>query len=103
MEAAPCGIIQVSLDRAILKANSVAQDVLGLMFDELSRRFVAGFESETFREDGSVCPAHEHPVSKYLATDQPRPPTHHRCAPSGRTDGMGVFTAIPVSDPESVR
>ena len=42
IEGVPCGIVQVSLEGAILKANSVAQNVLGLTFDELSRRFVAG-------------------------------------------------------------
>ena len=77
IEDAPCGIVQVSLEGAILKANSVAQKVLGLTFDELSRRFVAGFESETFWEDGSVCAAQDHPVSKCLPLTNPslRPPS----------------------------
>ena len=101
MEAAPCGILQVSLEGAMLKANSVAQKVLGQKFNELSQRFVAGLESETFWEDGSVCAAQDHPVSKCLTSHQPQPATTIGLR---RTDGRmawGVFTAVPMSDPET--
>ena len=75
IEAAPCGIVQVSLEGVILKANPVAQMVLGLTFEEHSRRYAVGFESETFWEDGSVCALQDHPVSKCLTTHQPQPAT----------------------------
>ena len=101
MEAAPCGIVQVSLDGAILKANSVAQDFLGLTFDELSQRFVPGFGSEIFWENGSVCPEQDHPVSKCLATHQPQPATTIGVRRADGRMAWGVFTTIPVSDPES--
>ena len=101
IEGVPCGIIQVSLEGAILKANSVAQNVLGLTFDELSRRFVADFESETFWEDGSVCAAQDHPVSKCLATHQPQPATTIGVRRADGRMAWGIFTAIPVSDPET--
>ncbi len=101
MEAAPCGIVQVSLDGAILKANSVAQDVLGLTFDEISRCFVAGLKSETFWENGSVCPEQDHPVSKCLATHQPQPATTIGVRRADGRMAWGVFTTTPLSDPES--
>jgi len=101
IEGSPCGIVEVSLEGAILKANSVAQKVLGLTFDELSRRFVAGFESETFWEDGSVCAGQDHPVSKCLATHQPQPATTLGVRRADGRMAWGIFTAIPVSDPET--
>ena len=101
IEGVPCGIVQVSLEGAVLKANSVAQKVLGLTFDELSQRFVAGFESETFWEDGSVCAAQDHAVSKCLATHQPQPPTTIGVRRADGRMAWGIFTAMPVSDPET--
>jgi PAS domain S-box-containing protein len=101
IESVPCGIVQVSLEGAILKANPVAQKVLGLIFDELSRRFVAGFESETFWEDGSICAAQDHPVSKCLATHQAQPATTLGVRLADGRMIWGIFTANPVSDPET--
>ncbi len=79
----------------------MAQDVLGLTFDELSRRFVAGLGSETFWEDGSVCAEQDHPVSKCLATHQPQPATTIGVRRADGRIAWGIFTAIPVSDPET--
>ena len=101
IEDAPCGIVQVSLEGAILKANSVAQKVLGLIFDELSGCFVAGLESETFWEDGSVCAAQHHPMSKCLTSHQPQPATTIGLRRADGRMAWGVFTAVPVSDPET--
>ena len=101
IEAAPCGIVQVSLDGAILKANSVAQDVLGLTFEEHSRRYAVGFESETFWEDGSVCALQDHPVSKCLAIHQPQPATTIGVRRADGRMAWVIITAFPVSDPET--
>jgi PAS domain S-box-containing protein len=101
IEAAPCGIVQVSLDGAILNANSVAQKILELTFDELPRRFVAGRDSEAIWEDGSVCAAQDHPVSKCLATHQPQPAITIGLRRANGGIAWGVFTTIPVSDPET--
>src|SRR5258706_16136494 len=73
IEGAPCGIFEISLTGAILKANAVAQNVLGLKFDRTSRRFVGEFESQTFWEDGSICATQDHPAAKCLATHQSQP------------------------------
>jgi len=94
----PCGIVQVSLEGDILEANFVAQSVLGLTFDEATGRFVAGCESVTFLEDGSVCPEQDHPLSKCLATRQPQAATTIGVR---RVDGRiswGIVTVIPTSN-----
>jgi PAS domain S-box-containing protein len=101
IESVPCGIVQVSLEGAILKANPVAQKVLGLTFDELSRRFVGGFESETFWEDGRICAAQDHPVSRCLATHQAQPATTLGVRRADGRMAWAIFTANPVSDPET--
>jgi two-component system cell cycle sensor histidine kinase/response regulator CckA len=101
IEAAPCGILQVSLEGAILKANSVAQNVLELTLDELSRRFVASFESETILEDGSVCAAQDRPVSKCLATHQAQPATTIGLRRADGRMAWVVFSVSPVSNPET--
>ncbi len=101
IEAVPCGLVVVSREGAILKANTVAQDILGLSFDELTKRFVSDFEPETFWENGTACPVEDYPVSKCLATWQPQPATTIGVR---RPDGQvswAIFTAIPFSEPET--
>ena len=98
VDSVPCGIVQVSLEGDILEANAVAQSVLGLTFDEATRRFVARCESITLLEDGSVCPAQDHPLSKCLATRQPQPATTIGVR---RVDGRiswRIVTVIPTSN-----
>ena len=98
VDSVPCGIVQVSLEGEILEANSVARTVLGLTFDQATRRFVARCESIALLEDGSVCPAQDHPVSKCLATRQPQPATTIGVR---RVDGQiswGIVTVVPTSN-----
>ena len=101
IEAVPCGIVQVSRDGGIVEANSVAQDVLGLTFDQLSRRYVAGQGVETFWEDGRVFAEQDHPVSRCLATHQPQPATTIGVRQADGRIAWGIFTAIPISDSET--
>ena len=103
IEFVPCGVVQVSPEGTILEANRAAQEVLGLTFDEISRRFVGGFNAETFWEDGSVCPALDHPVSKCLATHQPQPATMVGVRRADGRISWGIVTAIPATDPETNR
>ncbi len=101
IEAVPCGLVEVSMDGAILKANAVAQKILGLSFDELSKRFVADFEPETLWEDGTPCAAKDYPVSKCLSTGQSQPPaTIGLRRPDGEM-AWAVFTALPLVDPNT--
>jgi signal transduction histidine kinase len=81
-----------------VEANSVAQSVLGLTFDETTRRFVAGSESVTFLEDGSVCPEQDHPLSKCLATHQPQPATMIGVRRVNGRISWGIVTVIPISN-----
>ena len=60
-----------------------------------------GFDSETLWEDGSICAAPDHPVSKCLATHQPQPPASLGVRRADGRIAWGIFTAIPVSDPET--
>jgi len=101
VEAVPCGILHVSCEGAIVEANSVAQGVLGLTFDEPSHRYVPSLGSETFWEDGRVCAAQDHPVSKCLATQQPQSATTIGVRQADGRMAWGIFTAFPVSDPET--
>jgi PAS domain S-box-containing protein len=96
LEALPGGVIEVALGGAFIHANAEAQRFLGLSWDELSRRFVSDFDTETFWEDGSRCREPDYPVTKCLQTGQPQPPTTIGVR---RPDGQiawGVFTAIPL-------
>ena len=99
VETVPGGIIQVSREGRVVRANAEAQRVLGLGYDDLMQRFVADFASQTIWEDGSPCAVQDYPVSKCLATHQPQP-----AATIGvrRPDGAvawAVFTAMPLADP----
>ncbi|HEY3245952.1 MAG TPA: PAS domain S-box protein [Phycisphaerae bacterium] len=93
------GIVQVGVDGSILRANAHAQRILGLSHDELTRRSVRDFTSQTIWEDGTPCPLEEYPVSRCLSTGQPQ-----AGATIGvrRTDGRivwAVYSAVPLRDP----
>jgi PAS domain S-box-containing protein len=101
VESFPGGIVQVARDGSIVQANHAAQTILGLSYDELTRRFVGDFRTETIWEDGSPCDPRDYPVSKCLATGEPQ---------SGVTIGVrrpdgqfswALFAAMPILDPVS--
>jgi PAS domain S-box-containing protein len=101
LEAMPGGVVQVARDGAVLTANAEAQRILGLRLDELTRRYIADFRTETFREDGTPCPVEEYPVYQCLVTGAAQPArTIGVRQPSGAI-AWAVFTAIPLHDPES--
>jgi PAS domain S-box-containing protein len=75
VEAVPGGIVQVSHEGSIVRANAEAQRFLELAYDDLTQRFVTDFASQTIWEDGSPCAIQDYPVSKCLATHQPQPAT----------------------------
>ncbi|MEW5979019.1 MAG: PAS domain S-box protein [Acidobacteriota bacterium] len=101
IEAVPCGLVVVSPEGAVLQANEVAQSILGLSFDEITKRYVADFEPETVREDGTPCPVEDYPVSKCLATGQPQPATTIGVRRPDGSLSWAIFTAIPMFDSES--
>lgn len=103
IETVPGGIVLVAADGSIQRANSEAEQFLGLPFDPERQAYFSDFRGKTVWEDGSECPVEEYPVSRCLATGQPQgPATIGVVRPDGATF-WGVFTASPVDDPETGR
>jgi two-component system cell cycle sensor histidine kinase/response regulator CckA len=101
IEALPGGIVHVGKDGALLRANAEALRILGLSYDELTRRYVNDFEAETIFEDGSPARATDYPVAKAIATGLPQQATTLGIRrPSGEV-AWAVFRAIPTRDPET--
>jgi PAS domain S-box-containing protein len=99
MEAVPGGVVHVGADGSILQANADALRILGMRFDEATRRFVSDWDPETLNEDGTPCPASDYPVARVLATGKPQ---EARTIGVRRPDGnvsWAVFRAIPALDP----
>jgi PAS domain S-box-containing protein len=97
LDAHPGGIVEVAADGAILMANAEACRFLGLSFDELAKRYVPDWGTETLREDGSTCPVEEYPVSICLRTGRPAPA---KTIGVRQRDGVvhwGVFRAVPLT------
>jgi two-component system cell cycle sensor histidine kinase/response regulator CckA len=98
VEAMPGGLVHVRSDGAVVLANAKALEILGLSYDELRQRYIADFETQTLRDDGSPCPVEEYPVARALATGQAQDPvTIGVRRPDGETV-WAVFTAVPVQD-----
>jgi len=98
VDTMPAGLVHIAADGRILRANSHAQSLLGLTMDRLSQRFVADFDTETIREDGTPYPASEYPVTKALATGKPQPPATIGVRRPNGTTSWAVFTATPLHD-----
>ncbi len=98
LDVVPGGVVHVARDGAIRSANVDALRILGIRWDELSRRFITDFDPETIREDGSPFPAAEYPVAIVLTTGQSAGPvTLGVRKPSGEVS-WAVFRAEPVLD-----
>ena len=95
LDVIPSGVVHVSPMGAILFANQDAQALLGLSYDELTDRYVADFDGETLREDGTPCPVEEYPVSRCLSTGKPQIPTVIGVRRPGGDVVWALFTAIP--------
>ncbi|MBX3189884.1 MAG: PAS domain S-box protein [Labilithrix sp.] len=101
LDAVPGGVVHVARDGSIRSANPEALRILGLRFDEVSQRFIADFEPQTFHEDGTPCPAADYPVARVLATGKPQPPvTIGVRKPDGELS-WAVFRAEPVLDADN--
>jgi PAS domain S-box-containing protein len=101
IEAMPGGVVHIRIDGSIERANPEALRVLGLRLDELTQRYVSDFAPETIWEDGSPCTAEEYPATRALVTGERQPPaTIGVKRPDGEIS-WAVFTAVPVTDPDS--
>ncbi|MGH1342914.1 MAG: hybrid sensor histidine kinase/response regulator [Nannocystales bacterium] len=98
IEAVPSGVIHVTTAGAIRTANAEALRILGMSYDDISRRYVSDFETQTLFEDGRPCPVEEYPVSRALATGEAQPAqTIGVRRPDGDT-AWAIFTAVPVKE-----
>jgi len=95
LERIPMGLVQVSTDGAVHFANSEAQRVLGLAFDELEDRYITDFEGATFHEDGSPCPVEDYPVTRCLVTGEPQPAQMVGVELRDGDVSWAIFTAMP--------
>ena len=103
IEALPGGVVHVSADGAILRANAEACRILGLRLDELSRRYTSDFDTETIYEDGSPAPVGDYPVTRAILTGQVQPAmTLGIRRPDGELS-WAVFRAVPTRDPPTGR
>lgn len=65
----------VSTAGGIMHANAEAERLLGLTYQELTKRFVSDWEPDTLREDGTPCPPSDYPVTRCLQTGLRQGPT----------------------------
>jgi PAS domain S-box-containing protein len=101
IEVVPGGVAQVGMDGRVDVANNIAQDFLGLVFDEARSLYVSNFGGKTIREDGTDFPVEDYPVSRCLRTGEVQPPTIVGVI---RPDGQifwGLFAAAPLRDAET--
>jgi two-component system, cell cycle sensor histidine kinase and response regulator CckA len=94
--AVPAGVVHVAATGAIKTANAEALQILGLGYDELTKRYTVDFEPETIFEDGSPCSLEDYPVTKAIVTGQPQPAvTIGVRRPDGELSWC-IFRAVPV-------
>ena len=99
IDAVPTGILQLSIDGAIVISNAPAQRIFGLSADELSKLTVSDIELAAVQEDGKPCPPDALPMTRCLRTLTPQQPTTLGVR---RKDGelfWATFTALPLMDP----
>ncbi len=99
IEALPGGVVQVSRDGAILRANGEALRILGLSYDQLSKRYIVDFETTTVFEDGTPAAVTDYPVAKAIMTGQVQPPLTLGVTKPNAEVSWAVFRAVPTRDP----
>ena len=103
IEALPGGVVHVTAEGAIVRANAEACRILGLSYDELTQRFVNDFEQETVFEDGTPAHPREYPVSRALASGEPQPNVTLGVRKPNGDLSWAVFRAVPIRDPATQR
>jgi diguanylate cyclase (GGDEF)-like protein/PAS domain S-box-containing protein len=99
IDAVPTGIVQLSIDGAVLMTNTPAQRMFGLTADEFSKLTVSDLELAAVYEDGKPCPPDAYPMTRCLRTLTPQQPTTLGVR---RKDGelfWATITALPLMDP----
>ncbi|HEY0133327.1 MAG TPA: EAL domain-containing protein [Nannocystis sp.] len=99
IDAVPTGILQLSIDGAVVMTNAPAQRMFGLTANELSKLTVSDLEQAAVQEDGKPCLPEAYPMTRCLRTLTPQQPTTLGVR---RKDGelfWATFTALPLMDP----
>ena len=98
IEALP-GVVHVRKDGAILRANGEALRILGLSYDQISRGYIADFQTKTVFEDGSPAEVSDYPVAKAIITGLPQPALTLGVTKPNSEISWAVFRAVPTRDP----
>ena len=99
IEALPGGVVHVAGDGSILRANGEALRILGLGYDEISRRYISDFTPNTIFEDGSPAAVSDYPVAKAIMTGLPQPALTLGVTKPNAEVSWAVFRAVPTRDP----
>jgi signal transduction histidine kinase/predicted hydrocarbon binding protein len=99
IEALPGGVVHVRKDGAILRANGEALRILGLSYNQISRGYIADFQTKTVFEDGSPADVSDYPVAKAIITGLPQPALTLGVAKPNSEISWAVFRAVPTRDP----
>jgi signal transduction histidine kinase/CheY-like chemotaxis protein/predicted hydrocarbon binding protein len=99
IDALPGGVVHVLKDGSIVRANGEALRILGLGYDELSRRYISDFQPVTIFEDGSVAKVEDYPVVKAITTGQTQPALTLGVTKPNAEISWAVFRAVPTRDP----
>ena len=98
LESVPGGIVHVDRDGAILRANGVAQQVLGIKPDELANLRIADIERRLIHENGRELDPQDFPISKCLCTGAPQTPITLGVHRFDQGTSWAIFTALPLGD-----
>jgi PAS domain S-box-containing protein len=97
IEALPGGVVYVTAEGAVVRANADACRILGLTWDDLTRRYTNEFD--TVYEDGSEAPVEDYPVTRAILTGQAQPATTLGVRKRDGETSWAVFRAVPTRDP----
>ncbi len=99
IDAVPTGIVQLSIDGAVVMTNAPAQRMFGLSADEFSKLTVSDLEVAAVQEDGQPCAPEAYPMTRCLRTLTPQQPTTLGLRRKDGTIFWATFTALPLMDP----
>jgi PAS domain S-box-containing protein len=99
IESIQAGIVVHGSDGAVIKSNTVAEEMLGLTHEQMLGKELIDPAWTFLREDGSPMPVEEYPVSRVLATQKPVHDLVAGIRRSGKAEPIWVLdTAIPKFD-----
>jgi PAS domain S-box-containing protein len=93
----PGGIVRVLADGRVVDANAQACQLLGLREDELTRTFVADYESRVVDDRGQPVAVEDYPVSITLRTGRPAGPRTLGVVRADGSTSWAVYHAVPLA------